>query len=165
MSHLKRSISTSDLRKDIGNFALELYAERPSSNNLWLEVECLKQFADVLKKSVCVLYLCFMVNFPLNKICRTTKICIPVFVNALSSSSPMLLNIVPLQRNSSSSAHFFLFCHPTTWSPPQDNCGTSYFLLGQKNLISFGTLYGRSYAVKSLTWTLWIQSGTTPLTS
>ena len=46
--------STSDLRKDIENFALELYARRPGSSNLWLEVEHLKEFANVLKKSVCV---------------------------------------------------------------------------------------------------------------
>jgi len=55
--HLKWAISISDLRKDIENFSLELYASRPESNNPWDVVEGLRNFADVLKESVCILYL------------------------------------------------------------------------------------------------------------
>jgi hypothetical protein len=55
VTHLEWSISTSDLRKDIENFALELYAACPGSYNLWIKVDRLRQFADVLKENVCVL--------------------------------------------------------------------------------------------------------------
>ena len=55
VSHLEQSISTSDLREDIKNFAPEVYACH-CTNNTWFIVEHLRLFADALKKSVCVLY-------------------------------------------------------------------------------------------------------------
>lgn len=55
LSHLKQSISISDLPQDIENFASEIYACR-SRDDTWSIVETLRQFADVLKESVCVLY-------------------------------------------------------------------------------------------------------------